>query len=122
MKARLVARGFLENQLVEKHSPTAAKESIRILLIIAVSLGFRIHSLDVKSAFLQGDTIDRIVYLKPPKEAGTANLWRLNKCVYGLKDASKRWYLRLHKELCEKHGMQNILLDEAVFIWPLRES
>ena len=31
--------------------------------------------------------------MKPPKEAGTkGEVWHLEKCVYGLNDASLQWY------------------------------
>ena len=40
-------------------------------------------------AFLQGDVISREVYIKPPKEAEASDFWRLLKCVYGLRDASR---------------------------------
>ena len=73
--------------------------------------------LDVKSAFLQGNQIDRIIFLKPPKEAQTKSLWRLNKCVYGLKDASRLWYLRIQELLVSKFGMVSIVLDEGFFVW-----
>ena len=58
-----------------------------------------LNSLDFKSAFLQGDAIKREVYLKPPREAETQGVWRLRKCVYGLKDASRLWWLRLNAAL-----------------------
>ena len=29
----------------------------------------------------------------PPKEANTTNVWQLKKCIYGLGDASHKWYL-----------------------------
>ena len=35
----------------------------------------------------------------PPKEANTLNIWKLQKCVYGLADASRYWYLRVREEL-----------------------
>ena len=76
------------------HKPFT-KESLRLTLVTAASKGWRIGSLDIKSAFLQGQKIERDVYLKPraPREAGTDKLWKLNKTVYGLGDASRRWYL-----------------------------
>ena len=115
VKARLVARGFLESsENIKKDSPTASKESIRLLLTMAVSYGWSLGSLDVKSAFLQGDNINRLVILKPPKEASTEKLWRLNRCVYGLVDASRRWYLRIDSVLTSL-GMNKMKLDEAVY-------
>ena len=61
VKARLVARGFQDSDIIQKDSPTATanRESVRLLLSIAVSLGWQVHSLDhVKSAFIQGDTFN----------------------------------------------------------------
>lgn len=118
VKARLVARGFQEpNEHIKKDSPTTTRESVRVLLCMAISNpGWTINSLDIKSAFLQGDLIRRVVLLKPPKEANTNNLWRLNKCVYGLTDASRKWYLRVHT-VFKKLNMVSVVLDEAVYIW-----
>ena len=40
--------------------------------------------LDVKTAFHQGKQlhVDRDTYIKPPKEAETTSLWKLNKIVF----------------------------------------
>ena len=43
--------------------------------------------------FFQGKKIDREIYVMPPKEANTTNVWQLKKCIYGLGDASHKWYL-----------------------------
>ena len=75
IKARLVARGFQESDDQRKDSPTATVESIRLMLVLASSNGWKLNSLDIKSAFLQGDELKRDVYLRPPKEAQTNSLW-----------------------------------------------
>ena len=46
-----------------------------------------VHSLDIKTAFLQLKQIERNFFLLPPKEAN--NLWHLKKCIYGLVHASR---------------------------------
>ena len=96
-KARLVARGFEEqNEYIQTDSPTCNKESLRIALAIISSNDWEINSLDVKTAFLQGKELERDVYLKPPREAQVpGKLWRLNRCVYGLNDASRYWYFKI---------------------------
>ena len=43
-------------------------------------------------------------------------LWKLNKTVYGLEDASRRWYLRVKDEL-RALGVQSSKYDEALFFW-----
>ena len=116
IKARLVARGFLEKDNMRKDSPTATPESLRLMLSVTMSKGWRLNSLDFKSAFLQGDEIKREVYLKPPREAETQSVWRLKKCVYGLKDASRLWWLRLDAALIDL-GLTRLSLDQAVYVW-----
>ena len=75
-KARLVAHGFeeLDRDDIRTDSPTCYKENFRLFLTIIVSHKWKIKSLDIKSAFLQGQPIKREIFLKPPKEAGTDKL------------------------------------------------
>ena len=115
IKARLVARGFEEDTSeINKRSPTCAKEFLRLANCISVSNKWAISSLDVKAAFLQGYNIEREVYLRPPKEAGTDKLWRLRKTVYGLSDAPLSWYTKVCDALIEL-GMERSMYDEAFF-------
>ena len=53
------------------------------MLAIISSHQWQASSLDVKSAFLQGNQVERDLYLTPPKEADTGNLWRLKTTAYG---------------------------------------
>ena len=116
-KARLVARGFEEaTTYLRKDSPTCSKESIRILIIEASSHGWNIHTVDVKSAYLQGDAIDRDIYLKPPSEFDNGKLWKLKKTVYGLVDAARAWYNRVKTELSNL-SVEMCTLDNSLFMW-----
>ena len=116
-KARLVVRGFEENSdSLQKDSPICGKDTLRLIFSIFASKGWTLYSLDVKAAFLQGLPIEREVYLKPPKHAGTDKLWLLLQCPYGLTDASRKWYLRVVCEFCQLGGKQS-KYDKAVFIW-----
>ena len=95
-KARLVARGFEENTTnLQKDSPTCSREAIRILITIASAMKWNCHTIDIKSAYLQGNNIQRQIFLKPPKEYDEGKLWKLKKTVYGLCDAARAWYLRV---------------------------
>ena len=117
-KARLVARGFEEDSsLIRTDSPTCMRETLRIVLAYAVCRHWEINSIDIKAAFLQGKPIEREVYLRPPKEANSANkVWKLKKVVYGLSDASRVWYLRVVDEL-HKLGTESSQYDKAFFMW-----
>ena len=88
-KARLVVRGDQENSCLQVDSPTCSKVAIRIFVTIAVSKEFRVSTKDVKSAFLQGKGIDRIVYVDtPPEMRKPFVIWKLKKVAYGLGDAT----------------------------------
>ena len=115
-KARLCVRGFEEEQNFRTDSPTCSREGIRLFFAATAANGWKLHSMDVKGAFLQGKEIDREVFLKPPKEANTSKLWLLIKCAYGLADAPRCWYLRMREELM-KLGARPSKLDNGIFAY-----
>ena len=115
IRARLTCKGFQEEDDFPTDSPTIQKASIRMILTIAATHKWRIQAIDIKSAFLQGDKLTRKVFVKPPREANLTNkLWRLKKCLYGLKDASRQWYIRL-KTTLKQHGFQKSIYDGGLF-------
>ena len=67
IKARLVARGFEEPTIKNIDSPTCSRESLRLVFCVAASTNWKLGSLDISSAFLQGNKLDRTVYLKTTK-------------------------------------------------------
>ena len=117
-KARLVVRGYEEDDKdIRSDSPTCLKENIRLLLTLAVSKEWDVNTLDIKAAFLQGKKIERDLFVTPPKEFRKPNiLWKLNKVVYGLCDASRSWYLRI-VEVLTNLGMNVSRFDKAVFTY-----
>jgi hypothetical protein len=57
-KARLVARGFMQREGIDFDdifAPVARTESVRLLFALAAQEGWRVHHMDDKSAFLNGD-------------------------------------------------------------------
>ena len=115
-KARLVARGFEEDTPPRTDSPTCSKSFLCLVFAIFASNCWLVHSLDIKSAFLQGLPIDREIFIKPPPQANTNNLWLLLQCPYGLADASRQWYLKVKQDLLAL-GFVQLQLDNAVFSW-----
>ena len=117
VKARLVVRGFEEEDKVQSDSPTASKSTLRVVMSIAASEGWKCEIIDIKAAFLQGRKLERDVFLIPPveiKEDGV--IWKLNKAAYGLEDASRNWYFSVKDELT-KLGCKQSELDKALFRW-----
>ena len=58
---------------------------------------WELQAINIRTSFLQGGHIDREVFAIPPPESNTPKeyLWKLNKCIYGLSDASLKWYSRV---------------------------
>jgi len=67
-KARLVAKGYNQEEGIdygETYAPVARLEAVRLLLAYAYMNEFKLHQMDVKSAFLNG-YIDEEVYVCQP--------------------------------------------------------
>jgi hypothetical protein len=62
-----------------------------------------LHQMDVKTTFLNGDLLEN-TYMAQPKEfavKGKKNIWgcHLRKSIYGLKHASRQWYLKFDETI-----------------------
>jgi len=104
-KARLVARGFLQKHGVdyeEVFSPIARLETVRVVVAHASMQRWKIHQLDVKSVFLNGE-LEEEVYVEQPtgfvKQGSENKVLKLRKALYGLKQAPRAW----NKKVCEMH-------------------
>ena len=113
-KARLVVRGFEEMFQDRTDSPTCSKDSLRLSLWIMSHMKWKCQSIDVRSAFLQGQEIERNVFVRPPPEFDEGRVWRLQKSVYGLNDAARAWYQTLKMKLLDLNVDMNSL-DQAFF-------
>ena len=118
-KARMCIRGDLEKgkEAIRSDSPTASKEAIKLALIIAANEGFKVQTGDIKSAYLQGDVLDREIYVRPPPEADAhGKLWLLLQGAYGIVDGGRLFYLKLSEKL-KALGMHRIHSDGALFTY-----
>ena len=101
----MCARGFLQKEGIDYHrtfSPVATSSTIKLLLSIAAQRGLALKSADISTAFLYGDLPDdERVYMSPPPgiKARPDQVMCLQKCIYGLKQASRRWFEQLKKIL-----------------------
>ena len=76
-----------------------------------------IECTDIKSAFLQGMSLSREVFVEPPKEAKKPGIIRhLKKCMYGLQDAPRMWYLNVTDVLINV-GCKQVGLDYSLFVY-----
>jgi hypothetical protein len=100
-KARFVARGFSQIEGIdygETFAPVARYSSIRSILALSAQMGWCIHQMDVKIAFLNG-IIEEEVYIEQLEGFETfdkeSHVCRLKRTHYGLKQAPRAWYTRI---------------------------
>nr|GEU86808.1 retrotransposon protein, putative, Ty1-copia subclass [Tanacetum cinerariifolium] len=99
-KARLVAQGCTQTFRIdyqETFSPVADIRAIRILIAIAAYYDYEIWQMDVKTAFLNGrlDMEQPEGYVDPKYPNGVC---KLQRAIYGLKQASRQWNKRFDEE------------------------
>jgi len=126
-KARLVAKGYNQEEGIdygETYAPVARLEAVRLLLAYASMNRFKLHQMDVKSAFLNG-YIDEEVYVSQPQgfedHKHPNHVFKLKKALYGLKQAPRQWYERLSSFLLshsyeEAKQIRHCLLRKHVLI------
>jgi hypothetical protein len=120
-KARLVGKGYTQVEGLEfgeTYAPIARLESIRILLAYATHHDFKLHQMDVKSAFLNGPLQEEVYVEQPPgfEDSKFPNhVYKLHKALYGLKQAPRAWYECL-KDFLLKNGFEIGKADSTLFI------
>ena len=117
VRARLVARGYEEQDWVPSDSPTLDQVNLKLIMLIAQAEKMKVVSADVKAAFLQGLPLtERTVTVVPPPEAKVPKgyTWQLVVALYGLDDASLRFHWKV-RQVMAKLGMRQSRLDPALF-------
>ncbi|CAM8956208.1 unnamed protein product [Rhodiola kirilowii] len=120
-KARLVVKGYSQQEGIdyeETFAPVARLEAIRLLIAYSVQFGFKLHQMDVKTAFLNGYLKEEIFVEQPPGFEDPDRqdcVYVLDKAVYGLKQAPRVWYERLSEYLLA-HGYERGKVDKTLFI------
>ncbi|GJR61925.1 retrotransposon protein, putative, ty1-copia subclass [Tanacetum coccineum] len=108
-QAAVEAIGVIERSRGE-FSPVADIRAIRILIAIAAYYDYEIWQMDVKTAFLNG-RLDEDIYMEQPE--GYVNprypnrVCKLQRSIYGLKQASRQWNKRFDEEIKKFGFTQN---------------
>jgi hypothetical protein len=116
-KARLVAQGFSQVPFVDygaTFAPVAKSVTVRFVAVYSALHGWHLQCVDATRAFLHGGLSNELFMRRPPPLP--PGLWRLLKSIYGLKQASRVWYLLLRKVL-ESLGFTRSEFDHALFIF-----
>jgi Reverse transcriptase (RNA-dependent DNA polymerase) len=97
-KDRLVAREYenKEKDRVSPDSPVASSANQRLVLALLAEKQWILNSWDFTTAFLQGKSLTRDVFVVPPTDfVGSPVVWRLKKPIYGIVSAPQSWFDRL---------------------------
>jgi hypothetical protein len=118
-KARLLARGFLQREGIDfddAFAPMAWMESVRLLLALVAQDGWRVHHMDVKSAFLNSDLKEEVYvhqspgFVIPDKEG---KVLRLRKALYALRQTPRAWNAKLDSTL-RRMGFEQSPYEAAI--------
>ena len=94
-KARLVAKGYNQEEGIdfdETFTLVARLEAIRMLLVYASYMNFKLFQMDVKSTFLNGFIEEEVHIEQPPgfeQHDFLNHVFKLSKALYGLKQAPR---------------------------------
>lgn len=122
-KARFVVCGYSQvkgHDYTDSFSATMRATSFRMLMALAAGEKLKLEQFDVKNAFTQSD-IDSDIYVQPPQgfetkgKDGKPMVLKLVKSLYGTKQASRLWQLRLRDHLVNHMGFTNSTSDPCLF-------
>eukprot|EP00253_Pinus_taeda_P020805 PITA_20805 len=97
-KARLVEKGFAQKEGVDYEqtfAPIAKWATIQTLFALAAQNGWKVHQMDVKTAFLNGDLKENVFMSQLEGFAVRGHehkVCKLVKSLYGLKQAPQAWF------------------------------
>jgi len=139
VKARLVIRGYEDRDYESStFASTTSRWGQRVIVSLSVENKWKLYTLDIGTAFLQGLTYSQIstmselpereVSFDPPKGSEflirelpkfktynpVQHVLRLLKSAYGLRDAPKAWRTALDRCL-KKWGMIQIVTDAGIY-------
>lgn len=109
-KARLVARGFSQKEGIDytdTFSPVVRHSTLRILFSLAIELDLKIDHVDVTTAFLNGELDETIFMEQPLGFKADDKVCLLRKSLYGLKQASRMWNVKIHNVLSQNGYTQS---------------
>ena len=121
-KSRVVAKGYLQRTGMsgglsseETFAPASNMSTLRVLLSLVAQRDYDAHHLDVKTAFLNGE-LETEVYIKcPPGFEVPGKVWKLEKALYGLRQAAQAWHKKLKASLLGA-GFSVSLADPCLYM------
>ena len=108
-KARLVVKWYNQQEGIdyeETFAPVAKLEAIRIFIAFAAFMGLKLYQMDVKCTFLNGYLKEEVYVEQQSPDFENkdfpSHVFKLDRALYGWKQAPRAWYERLSKFLLAK--------------------
>ena len=123
---RVVAQGFAQRpgfDYTETFAPTPKWAALRAILALAAIKDLELESVDISSAYLNGELAEE-VYIRQPEgfvEKGKDWHWRLLKSLYGLKQAGRCWHQKLNQVL-EQLGFKRTVCEHSIWVFHREEE
>ena len=119
-KARLVAKEYVQEEgadFEEVFVPVAKVKSVELHIALAVQESWKIHHMDVKPAFLNGELEGDVYVNQPPgfiKEGEEHKVLKLHKVLHGLRQGSRAWSIKLDQTLISR-GFEKAPLEHPMY-------
>ena len=123
-KARLVADGNSQKYGIDfdRIFATVVKSStLRLVLLLAACHDYNLHQIDIRQAFIRA-TLDKPLYMHPPPgvastdEQGRPLVCKIQRSLYGLKQAGREWASLLSSFLTS-WGFTQSSIDTCLYIY-----
>ena len=96
----------------------AMLKSIRIMLALAAHFDYEIWQMDVRTAFLNGELEEEVYMIQPEgfTSIDESKVCKLQRSIYGLKQASRSWNMRFDKCI-KSYGFVRNGEEPCIYKW-----
>jgi len=99
-------------------SPVLQKDSFSTIMALVAHYDLELHQMDVRTVFLNGD-LEENVYMDQPigfsVEGKEHMVCKLKKSIYGLKQASRKWYFKFNDTIVS-FGFKKNIVDRCIYL------
>jgi len=117
-----VAKGFAQKphlDYTETFAPVVKFALLWTIIAVAAMEDLELDSMDISSAFLNGD-LEEEIYMSQPEGFAVLGkehlVCRLKKSLYGLKQSPRQWYQKLNKTFMQL-GFRHIQSNNCIYVW-----
>jgi hypothetical protein len=113
-KVRMVGDGRYHTNVAETYAPTPSREEFLIFMHVIAIHGWKYYWCDENRAFLSVDRQDpRPLYAKFP---GDSTYYRVQKALYGTKDAPRDYKKKVEMVLLDTLGFKPLVMCSSIYV------